>query len=104
MEVAKIDNLPAGKWLIELSFGVTFGNWSGGWVYYNLIFAGNPLVASEGVYTSSSNNANSYPLSVTDRYIVTSTGNNQPLLFRGKPYPQSSPTYRNIIVTATKLE
>eukprot|EP00026_Physarum_polycephalum_P012336 Phypoly_transcript_12632.p1 GENE.Phypoly_transcript_12632~~Phypoly_transcript_12632.p1 ORF type:complete len:278 (+),score=39.72 Phypoly_transcript_12632:89-922(+) len=104
-EAARIDDLPPGKWLVETSFQLTYANWgqSTGWIYY-MIILGDVCVPDcpGGRYVADGqNNSNAYPVVIHDRYVVESKGR-EPLFFRGSPY-QTQPTFKNVIITATRI-
>jgi len=105
-DAAKIDHLPPGKWLVELSFQVSYANpaTGAGWIYYSVLL-GNGVVPDchSGRYVADgAQNGTAYPVSISERYIVDSNGE-QALYFQAKPYG-NQPTYKNIILTATKID
>lgn len=85
---------------------MSLGNWSNGWIYYSILAGEQHFSSSndneKGCYIPGSDHGKAYGVTINERYVVESNGD-IPLVFRLLPY-RTAPTYKNIILTATKVE
>eukprot|EP01111_Echinosteliopsis_oligospora_P012467 TRINITY_DN4262_c0_g1_i2.p1 TRINITY_DN4262_c0_g1~~TRINITY_DN4262_c0_g1_i2.p1 ORF type:complete len:250 (+),score=45.23 TRINITY_DN4262_c0_g1_i2:36-785(+) len=99
VETARINKLPPGKWLVEISFMVNSAtpHWYPGMtqdITFSLMKNTTQISCYATQCTPKSNR-------IVDRYIVDSAGESICLRFSASPRPP--PVIKNIILTATKI-
>jgi hypothetical protein len=105
LDVCRIDSLPIGKYLIEISFSVTFANWSNqnGLINYSVFLGSGKVPNSSGGHyvTAGQQNGATNPVPIFERFIVDVSVSSS--LFIRFSSASSQPSFRNVILTATKL-